>query len=135
MNTDALKKANRLDRLKSRAWIGYLVGYDSTNVYRIWNPVFNKVTRTRDVIFDERSVFDGDIEAAKLELKKAQTAQNMSLDKLAELLQQLDNTEATKLAEPDVLTVDNDTIIMPGVDNTDLNDHNHDSHNSDENQL
>ena len=87
MNTDALKKANRLNRLKSRAWIGYLVGYDSTNVYRIWNPVFNKVTRTRDVIFDERSVFDGDIEAAKLELKKAQTAQNMSLDQLAKLLQ------------------------------------------------
>src|SRR5204863_1038895 len=110
------------------------MGYDSTNVYRIWNPVFNKVIRTRDVIFDEKIVFDGDVEAAKLELKKAETAQNMSLDKLAELLQQLDKTEASKLAEPDTFTLDDDdditTIVMPGVDDTDPDDQ--DSHENDE---
>jgi hypothetical protein len=38
----------------SKAWIGYLVGYDSTNIYRIWNPVLKKVIRTRDVIFNFR---------------------------------------------------------------------------------
>ena len=41
----------------------------------------------RDVIFNEKLVFDEDIEAAKLELKKAQITQNMSLDQLAKLLQ------------------------------------------------
>ncbi len=132
MTTDALKKTNRLDRLKSRAWIGFLVGYDSTNVYRIWNPVFNRVIRTRDVIFDEKTVFDGDIEAARLELKKAQIAQNMSLDQLAELLQRLDETEAP---EPDRLNLDDDNTVMPGPDNTDPDDHDLDSHDSDENQL
>ena len=41
---------------------------------------------TRNVIFDEKTIFDDDIEAARLEFKKTQTAQNMNLDKLAELL-------------------------------------------------
>ena len=41
---------------------------------------------TRDVIFNEKTVFDDDIKAARLELKKTQIAQNISLDKLAELL-------------------------------------------------
>ena len=40
----------------------------------------------RDVIFNEQSVFDGDIKAMKLKLKKVQTVQNMNLDKLTELL-------------------------------------------------
>ena len=40
----------------------------------------------RDVIFNEQSIFNKDIKAAKLKLKKTQTAQNISLDKLVELL-------------------------------------------------
>ena len=39
----------------------------------------------RNVIFNKKTVFDDDIEAARLELKKIQTAQNMSLDKLIKL--------------------------------------------------
>ena len=35
LTTETLKKANRLQRLNPKAWIGYLVGYDSTNIYRI----------------------------------------------------------------------------------------------------
>ena len=70
-------------------------------------------------------VFDGEVEAAKLELKKAQTAQNMSLDQLAELLQRLNDTEAKRQAEPDVFTLDDDdhTTVMPGADDTDPDDH------------
>jgi len=49
--------------------------------------------QTRDVIFDKKLVFDEDIEAAKLELKKTQITQNISLDQLAELLQKLNKTE------------------------------------------
>ena len=80
MIIDMLKKINHLNCLKTRTWINFLVSYDSTNIYQIWNPVFNKVIQIRDVIFNEKLVFDGDIEAAKLELKKAQITQNMSLD-------------------------------------------------------
>jgi len=49
-------------RLKSRtspkAWIGYLVGYNSQNIFRIWNPVTNRVYITRDVIFNEQERFE-----------------------------------------------------------------------------
>ena len=65
MTARALKKALRLKRFEPKAWIGYLIGYDSTNVYRIWNPIENKVIRSRDVIFDESTVFDGKIETLK----------------------------------------------------------------------
>ena len=80
MITDVLKKINHLNWLKSKTWINFLVSYDSINVYQIWNSVFNKVIWTRDVIFDKKMIFNDDIEATRLELKKTQTAQNMSLD-------------------------------------------------------
>src|SRR5436190_24332033 len=91
--------------------------------------------QTRNVIFNEKKIFDDNIEAAKLEFKKTQTAQNMSLDQLAKLLQQLNKTETTRQYESDKLNLDNNDIMMSESDNTDLNNHNHDSHDFDENQL
>lgn len=44
-------------KLESRALIGYLVGYDSTNVFRIWVPSKNTIVRTRDVQFNENFFF------------------------------------------------------------------------------
>jgi hypothetical protein len=67
MTTEAKKKVNRRRRLNPKAWIGYLIGYDSTNIYRIWNPVLNKVFRTRDVDFNEDVVFDGKIPETELD--------------------------------------------------------------------
>lgn len=66
MTSDAQKKVKRLQRLKPKAWIGYLVGYDSTNIYRIWNPTLNKVFRTRDVIFNEDVVYGGKTEPSEI---------------------------------------------------------------------
>jgi hypothetical protein len=39
------------DKTEPRAHIGYLVGYDSSNIYRVWIPTRGRVIRTRDVIF------------------------------------------------------------------------------------
>ena len=75
----ALKKALRLKRFELKAWIGYLIGYDSTNVYRIWNRVENKVIRSRDVMFDELTVFDRNIETLRDQIR------NLDLDKLFKL--------------------------------------------------
>jgi hypothetical protein len=36
----------------------YLVGYDSTNIYRVWVPTKDKVISTRDVTFDESETYD-----------------------------------------------------------------------------
>jgi hypothetical protein len=39
------------EKLKSRALIGQLVGYNSTNIYRVWMPAIGRVLRTRNVVF------------------------------------------------------------------------------------
>jgi len=59
MTENVQLKKNRLKKLDPQAEIGYLVGYDSTNIYRIWIPHTGKVISTRDVIFDETKFFDG----------------------------------------------------------------------------
>jgi hypothetical protein len=57
------KQPARTDKLSPRALIGYLVGVDSRNIYRIWVPKASsrghrgKVIRTRDVTFDEQHFF------------------------------------------------------------------------------
>ncbi|POS82293.1 hypothetical protein EPUL_005561, partial [Erysiphe pulchra] len=47
----------RRDKLEARAHIGYLVGFEGTNIYQIWIPHLKdrqkKVIRTRDVIFKD----------------------------------------------------------------------------------
>ncbi|KAH0430365.1 hypothetical protein CcaCcLH18_07877 [Colletotrichum camelliae] len=62
------------NKTEPRAHVGYLCGYDSTNIYRIWIPALNKVMRTRDVTFDESKLYDPreeDISMLhKLELEK-----------------------------------------------------------------
>lgn len=45
-------------KLEPRAHIGYLVGYDSTNIFRIWIPSRRKIIRSSDVLFDEVDVYD-----------------------------------------------------------------------------
>ena len=59
MTKDAQVKKNRLFKLNPRAHIGYIVGYDSTNIFRIWIPHQGKVISTRDVLFDENTFFNG----------------------------------------------------------------------------
>ena len=59
MTSEAQLKKKRLMKLNPRAHIGYLVGYNSTNIYRIWIPHKGKVISTRDVIFDEETFFYG----------------------------------------------------------------------------
>ncbi|SLM34143.1 Ribonuclease H-like domain [Lasallia pustulata] len=44
-------------KLTERAHIGHLVGYDSTNIFRIWIPSQRKIIRTRDVTFDETAFY------------------------------------------------------------------------------
>ncbi|KAI0993853.1 hypothetical protein K3495_g14331, partial [Podosphaera aphanis] len=50
-----LKKA---DKTASRALIGHLVGYQGTNIFRIWLPKQDEVIVTRDVIFEPTLFYD-----------------------------------------------------------------------------
>src|ERR1700726_927994 len=80
MTTSAQKKAHRLRRLDPKAWIGYLIGYNSSNIYRIWIPSENRVINTRDVIFNENVFFSGNKETLKDDLL------HTSIEELAELV-------------------------------------------------
>jgi len=47
------KHIPKREKSRAKAHIGFLVGYDSTNIYLIWIPSQHKVIRTRDVTFNE----------------------------------------------------------------------------------
>jgi hypothetical protein len=49
----------RRDKLKSRALVGHLVGYGSTNIWRIWLLTKDEVIRTRNVVFEPREFYNG----------------------------------------------------------------------------
>src|SRR5438045_1284608 len=49
----------KLRKLQPRAHIGFLVGYESTNIYRVWIPHKKKVISARDVLFNEDEFYDG----------------------------------------------------------------------------
>jgi len=51
-----IKNQPKLSKLQPRSHIGYLVGYQSSNIFRIWVPTTQGVISTRDVTFDE-SIF------------------------------------------------------------------------------
>jgi hypothetical protein len=83
MTKEAQLKKIRLQRFDPKAWIGFLVGYDSTNNYRIWNPSLNKVVSTRDVVFNEDAFFSGDVQQLKDDLL------HVNVNELSELLKNI----------------------------------------------
>ena len=52
-----LKGIPRLKKMDPRSQIGYLVGYNSTNQWRIWEPRSGQIKSVRDVIFDDKAVY------------------------------------------------------------------------------
>ena len=64
------KDIPRKQKLQERAHIGHLVGYDSTNIYRIWIPSQHKVICTRDIIFDKQSFYSSsDLDLSQITLE------------------------------------------------------------------
>jgi hypothetical protein len=43
-----------------QAWVGYLVGYTASNIWKIWDPKANTITDERDVKFLKEITFDPD---------------------------------------------------------------------------
>ncbi len=46
-------------KLDAKAYIGFLVGYESMNINRLWVPYKKRVVSIRDVIFNDDEVLDG----------------------------------------------------------------------------
>jgi Reverse transcriptase (RNA-dependent DNA polymerase) len=51
-------KAKQGGKMAARSRKLYLVGYDSTNVYRVWDPDTGNVMCRRDVVFNEEDLFN-----------------------------------------------------------------------------
>src|SRR5438045_3183691 len=75
MTATTPKKEQHLQCLNLKAWIGFLIGYSSSNIYHILVPAQNKVISTRDVIFNEDEFFSGDIKDLKDDLLHTSTAE------------------------------------------------------------
>jgi hypothetical protein len=52
----------KLAKLHARARIGYLIGYEASNIWRIWLPASGRVIPARDVTFDEARRWGGERE-------------------------------------------------------------------------
>jgi hypothetical protein len=104
----------KLQKLKQRATISYLVGYDSTNIYRIWYPAQNKVVRTRDATFHESEYYDPTKQQDSSQLREA----------ASEILEVIQDTNTRSLAEDQDSTQDTDTddpdtiVVQPITQNT-----------------
>jgi len=57
ITSDTQLKKKRLSKLDPRAYISYLISYNSTNIYRIWILYKGIVISTRDVIFNKKTFF------------------------------------------------------------------------------
>lgn len=82
-----LKEKRLQSRTSPKAWIGFLVGYNSQNIFRVWNPLTNKIYITRDVIFNEEEFFSAD------EVQMKQTIGEQTLEEIQARLQALLSTE------------------------------------------
>ena len=59
MMLDAQLKKKRLSKLDPRAYISYLISYNSINIYRIQILYKGIVISIRDVIFNKKTFFNG----------------------------------------------------------------------------
>jgi hypothetical protein len=63
-----IKNRLKKEKLLLKAEIGYLVRYDSTNIYRIWIPSRDIVVSSRDVTFNETVMYDPQRHRISIEL-------------------------------------------------------------------
>ena len=105
LTSDAKLKKKRLQRLNPRAWIGYLVGYNSTNIYRIWNPRTNRVVAVRDVTFNEAETFSGDIQDLKDDLLHISSEELETLLRTVEVLEPTDRQITNQNEDEDLSAI------------------------------
>ena len=96
--------SGKLQKLAPRAHIGYLVGYESTSIYRVWIPYKKKVILTRDVIFNEEELYNGKPVQISQELSISldETVEEIALSVKKSLKKiQLQPEEALEIGEDD----------------------------------
>ena len=64
-------------RLELRAHIGFLISYNSTNIYQIWVPSQQKVIQTKNIIFNKFKFYN---------LSEFDTAHKYNISKLVKVI-------------------------------------------------
>ena len=83
----AAGKEKRASKVSPRAHIGHLVGYDASNLCRIWIPQLKRVVSTRNVRFNKKLLYN--------KPKKKEKALPVGISKeLTELMHELPRTYA-----------------------------------------
>ena len=109
-------KPARSEKLKPRAFVGYLVGYDSTNIYRIWDPEKGEVSGYRDVIFNEDEFFDTYKKEDLLQEKEIREIVDFIVYEPLPYVQDIDSEEEEWVAKPPRLRPIELTIpMLPSV--------------------
>ncbi len=78
--------SSRDSKLKSLAFVDYLVDYNSINIFRVWNSEKEDVNEYRDVIFDEselHNINNKDDSLITLEKKSQIELQNKRMMKIS----------------------------------------------------
>ena len=47
---------HKRQKVDAKAYIGFFVGYESTNIYRVWIFIKKKVVSIREIIFNEDTI-------------------------------------------------------------------------------
>lgn len=111
----------RGDKLTPRALVGYLVGYDASNVYRVWLPKAKsrahqgKVIRTRDVTFKEDLYYQDDDESDPL-LSNIELANIIHTLHIPSLRDPQDSSEASSEDESDSVLESSQSVHDPSTD-------------------
>lgn len=91
-----------------RAWVGYLVGYTASNIWKIWDPKANTVTDERDVKFIEEIMFDPDHPFHTLSVQ-------IEMPQEPVIVQQLPDIPDMEI-QPSAIEYDDDLILNEGSD-------------------
>ena len=105
------KHISRREKMRVKAHIGFLVEYDSINIFNIWISSQHKIVRTRDVIFNEDKQYRfNEIDA--VQLISEPFLQNDTLDISQMKLNRLMIDELSSESEDDLFETLIDSIVQ-----------------------
>src|SRR5579871_1963199 len=73
------------DKFASRALKGYLIGFEASNIYRVWMPTTNRILRTRDVKIDETVRYKSPQQPDEMEISQQETNEMNRIQDLADI--------------------------------------------------
>lgn len=129
LTREAQLRLRRRQKLEPKAEIGRLIGYQSTNIFKIWIPYKNKVILTRDVTFNEQETFFNGIEPLTEALESRIREIQIPEDQVQKLLSLEIESDVEDMVESDE---EEEVILDEIVVATDDLDHDQESHDTDE---